>query len=171
MPIEILVPTVRTLGGATRAVVEQCLGPGFMNIDAAETDSLEVELMKVDMEAWSVQVPDDLSSADLGEKIKQEREIVRTKVPLRLGHFTLFPGFVILCRPDEYDAFEEDPRARQIIGREALELAQAFDAEELVVAGDAASDFIGHDVTDWPSLKDVLDEEEIPHTVIPLRNA
>ena len=36
VPIEILVPTNRTLGGATRAVLETLLGSGFQNIDAPE---------------------------------------------------------------------------------------------------------------------------------------
>ena len=42
--LEILIPTTRTLGGATRAIVDQLLGSGFMNIDNPETDGLEVEL-------------------------------------------------------------------------------------------------------------------------------
>ncbi len=75
---------------------------------------------------------------------------------------------MILCRPDEYEDFETDPRARQIIGREALELARAFDAPELFVAGDAASDFLGTETTDWDGLKEVLEEEEVPHEVIVL---
>ena len=64
------------------------------------------------------------TAEDLGEKLKGDRQIVRSKVPLRLGHFMLFPGFVILCRPDDWEAFEEDPRQMQIIGRESLELAR-----------------------------------------------
>ena len=127
--------------------------------------------MRVDMEAWPQRVPTEVSIEALGDKIKADKEIVRTKIPLRTGNFTLFPGFVILCRHDEYEAFEEDPRARQIIGRESLELAQAFSAPEIIVCGDAASDFIGHDANDWQSLKDVLHDEELPHTVVPIPGA
>jgi len=168
MPIEILVPTTRTLGGATRAVLEQLLGPGFVNIDAPEETSIPVELMTVDMKAWEESVPADVSTEDLGERIKADKRIVRVKIGLRLGWFMLFPGFVILCRPDDYEAFQADPRARGIIGRESLELAQAFHAPELVVCGDAVSDFIGHEVTDWDGLKEVLQEEELPHQVVRL---
>lgn len=166
MAIEILLPTTRTLGGATRALLEVLTTVGFQNIDAAEGDDIEVELMRVDMEAFSRRVPSETSPADLGDEIKADREIVRTKIPLRVGNFTLFPGFVILCRLDDYDAFQEDPRARQILGRESLELAQAFNSAEIILCGDAASDFIGHDANDWASLKQVLEDEESPHTVI-----
>ncbi len=168
MAIEILLPTTRTLGGATRALLEVLAGPGFVNIDAAEGTEIEVELMNLDMEAWPKRVPTELSAADLGDLIKSDKEIVRAKIPLRTGNFTLFPRFVILCRHDEYEAFEEDPRARQIIGRESLELSQAFGAREIVICGDAASDFIGHEVTDWDTLKEILASEEIPHTVVPI---
>ncbi len=168
MAIEILVPTNRTLGGATRAVVEQLLGPGFVNIDGCGENGFEVELTNVDMKEWGEFVPEEISPAALGEKIKADKEILRVRVPLRLGHFLLFPGFVVLCRPDDYDEFMADPRARQIIGRESLELAHAFSAEELLVAGDAATDFLGTDATDWASLKVVLGEEEIPHQVVRL---
>lgn len=166
MAIEILLPTDRTLGGATRAVVEQLLGPGFVNIDAPEESSFEVELTNVDMKEWGEFVPDDISPAELSDKIKADKEILRVRVPLRLGHFLLFPGFVVLCRPDDYEEFMADPRARQIIGRESLELAHAFGAQELVVAGDAATDFLGTDATDWRSLKEVLEEEEIGHQLV-----
>ena len=47
MAIEIIIPTTRTLGGATRALLEVITGPGFHNIDAPETAEIEVELMKV----------------------------------------------------------------------------------------------------------------------------
>lgn len=166
--IEILVPTARTLGGATRAVIEQLTGPGFLNIDAPDTESLEVELTNVDMEEWGRFVPDDVDAAELGESIKKDKEILRVRIPLRLGHFLLFPGFVVLCRPDEYEDFVSDPRARQIIGRESLELAHALGATEIVIAGDAATDFLGTEATDWEGLKDVLDEEEILHEVVKL---
>jgi hypothetical protein len=164
--IEILVPTQRTLGGAVRAVLEQLLGAGFVNIDAPDTDNIEVELTNVDMEECGRFVPEEISAADLGESIKADRQIVRVLVPLRLGHFLLFPGFVVLCRPDEYAEFLEDPRSRQIVGRESLELAHAFGAHELIVAGDAATDFLGTEATDWESLKEVLAEEEVPHQLV-----
>ena len=150
--IEILVPTTRTLGGATRAILETLLGTGFQNIDPPD-GSIEVEMMNVEGEEWAKHVPDDVSAADLGEQIKADRTLVRVRIVLRLGHFLLFPGFVVLCRPDPYEEFLEDPRARQIIGREALELARAFNAPELVVAGDAASDFLGTEATTWDGLR------------------
>ena len=113
-------------------------------------------------------VPDAITPMDLGERIKANREIVRVRIPLRLGYFLLFPGFVVLCRPDAYEDFIGDPRARNIIGRESLELAQAFLAPELIVCGDAATDFLGTEVTKWSGLAEVLDEEEILHRVIPI---
>ncbi len=168
MAIEILVPTSRTLAGATRAVVEQLLGPGFVNIDSSSESSIEVELTNVDSKEWGEFVPDDLSAGELSDKIRADKEILRIRVPLRIGHFLLFPGFVVLCRTDEYEEFITDPRARQIIGREALELAHAFGAEEIVIAGDAATDFLGSEANDWTSLKEVLEEEEIQHEVLRL---
>ncbi len=170
MAIEILVPTTRTLGGATRVIVEQLLGPGFQNIDAPEMNGsgLEVEMMNVDMEEWAKSVPNDVSAEDLGEEIKANKELVRIHIALRTGRFKLFPRFVILERTDDFEAYQTDPRARQIIGREALELSNAFHAPELIVAGDAASDFLGEDATDWESLKAVLVEEHIDHEVIPI---
>ena len=166
MPIEILVPTTRTLGGATQAVVEQLLGPGFHNIDAPETDAFEVELTNVDAEEWGELVPESISPQDLGDKIKGDREILRVRVPLRLGHFLLFPGFIALCRPDDYQEFVNDPRARQIVGRESLELANAFLSPEILICGDAATDFLGTEATTWDELKEVLVEEAIDHQVI-----
>ena len=126
-------------------------------------DVLEVEMMNADGEEWAQNVPEEASAAEIGEQIKADREIVRVRIGLRLGNFLLFPGFCVLCRPDEYEAFESDPRAKQVVGREALELARAFGAGELIVAGDAASDFLGTEATTWEQLLDVLEEEEIPH--------
>ncbi len=171
MAIEILVPTTRSLAGATRAVLDQLLGPGFLNVDPVETDAFEVELTDVDMREQGRLVPEAVSPADLAEELRRNREFVRVRIPLRLGHFLLFPGFVVLCRPDEYEDYLKDPRQRQIVGREALELAQAFGARELVVAGDAATDFLGTEATDWESLKEVLEEEEIEHQLIRLSTA
>ncbi|MDJ0975582.1 MAG: hypothetical protein QNJ98_14060, partial [Planctomycetota bacterium] len=64
MSIEILIPTTRTLGGATRALLEVITGPGFHNIDGPETSEIEVELMNVEMEAWPKRVPTDVSAED-----------------------------------------------------------------------------------------------------------
>lgn len=168
MAIEIHVPTVgRTLGGCVRAVLETLLQKGFTNIDPPESGVMEVELTDGDKgEEWARHVPEEVSPSELGEQIKSNKYIVRVRIGLRLGHFLLFPGFCVLWRPDEYEQFENDPRARQIIGREALELARAFGATELIVAGDAASDFLGTEANTWDQLKDVLVEEEIPHRVI-----
>ena len=166
MAIEILIPTTRTLGGAVRALLEQMLGSGFQNIDPPESRAILVEMMNVEGEEWAKRVPEELDPADLGESIKADRTLVRARIELRLGSFILFPRFVILCRPDEFEDFVTDPRGRQIIGREALELARAFSAPEMIIAGDAASDFLGTETTDWDELKDVLEEEEIAHEVI-----
>ena len=166
MSIEILVPTTRTLGGAVRAVLEQLLGPGFQNIDRPETDYILVEMMNVEGEEWARRVPEEVDAEALSEQIKADRETLRVRIDLRTGSFLLFPGFVILCRPDDYEEFTSDPRARQIVGRESLELAQAFLAPEVLIAGDAASDFLGTEATNWEALKEVLEEEEIDHTVV-----
>ena len=167
MSIEIHVPTVgRTLGGCVRAVLETLQQKGFQNIDPPESGVLEVEFMNVDGEEWAKNVPEEASPSEIGEQIKANREIVRVRIALRLGCFLLFPGFCVLSRPDEYEQFEADPRARQIIGREALELARAFGATELIGAGDAASDFLGTEANTWEQLKDVLTEEEIEHRTI-----
>lgn len=169
MAIEIHVSTQgRTLGGTTRLVLEALLTKGFQNIDPPESGVLEVELMNVDGEEWAKSVPEEASAQEIGEQIKANREIVRVRIGLRLGNFLLFPGFCVLCRPDQYEDFEKDPRARQIVGREALELARAFGAQELIVAGDAASDFLGTEATTWDQLKEVLEEEEIEHRTIEL---
>lgn len=169
MALEIHVSTQgRSLGGTVRLVLEALIGKGFQYIDPPESGVLEVELMNVDGEEWAKSVPEELSAAELGDQVKANREIVRVRVGLRLGFVLLFPGFCVLCRPDEFEDFEKDPRARQIIGREALELARAFGAPELIVAGDAASDFLGTEATTWDQLKDVLEEEEIPHRRIEL---
>jgi hypothetical protein len=140
-------------------------------IDRPDTPYELVELMNVDGEEWPKRIGEDMSPEELMEVLKADREVVRIRIPLRLGSLLLFPGFVILCRPDDYEDFETDPRARQILGRESLELARAFAAPELIVAGDAASDFLGTEATTWEQLKDVLEEEEVPHTVvqIPMR--
>jgi len=164
--IEIHVPTTRTLGGATRAILEQLRGSGFQNIDGPETEYVLVEMMNVDGEEWAKRVPEEAGIHELADQIRGDRQIVRVRLGLRKGSFLLFPGFVILCRPDDYEDFATDPRARHIIGREALELARAFRAPELLIAGDTASDFLGTEATSWDGLKGVLREEEVPYTVI-----
>jgi hypothetical protein len=123
-------------------------------------------MMNADGEEWAQHVPDDVEPPEIGESIKANREIVRVRVPLRLGCFLLYPGFVVLSRPDDYEEFLADPRLRQVVGREALELARAFQASELLLAGDAASDFLGTEASTWEALKDVVEEEEIPHQLI-----
>ena len=168
MTIEIHVPTLRTLGGATQAILDQMLGPGFHNIDPPEANAILVELMNVEGEEWAHRIPEALSSDELAAKMKADRTIVRARIELRLGFFLLFPGFVILCRPDDFEDFAGDAEMRKIIGRESLELAHAFDAPEFLVAGDVASDFLGTETTDWDGLREVLEEEEIPHEVIVL---
>ncbi|MCB9826287.1 MAG: hypothetical protein H6805_10745 [Planctomycetes bacterium] len=152
MAIEILIPTTRTLGGAARVLLQQLQTKGFQNIDPPESQNLEVEVMNVDGESAPRMVPEDISAEDR-EEIKANRELVCVRIPLRLGHFLLFPRFVVLCRPDDYDDFINDPRARQIIGREALELAHAFQSPELIVSGDAATDFLGTEATTWEELR------------------
>jgi len=164
--IEILIPTTRTLGGAVRAILDQIQGPGFQNIDRPETDYVLVEMMNVEGEEWAKRVPEEVGTEEISEQIKADRETLRVRIDLRTGSILLFPGFVILCRPDDYEDFKADPRVRQIIGRESLELARAFLAPELLIAGDAASDFLGTEATNWEALKDVLVEEEIDHTVV-----
>ena len=75
----------------------------------------------------------------------------------------------MLSRPDDdYEDFKADPRARAIFLREAMELGRFAQAKELIVAGDAASDFLGEEATTWEELREVLTEEEIPHKVVPV---
>ncbi len=167
MGIEILLQTDRSLAGATRSVLDRLLGAGFENVDPPEDGRVELDCLDGESgEEWGLVAP-ETSAQDAFGRIKSAKSTVRVKVGLRTGQFILFPGFVVLSRPeDEYDDFEADPRARQIILREALEVARHFSAREIVVAGDAASDFIGTDATTWPALKEVLVEEDIPHRVL-----
>ena len=115
------VQTVRRPGNPGLCdLLEALLTKGFQNIDPPESGVLEVELMNVDGEEWAKSVPEEASAQEIGEQIKANREIVRVRIGLRLGNFLLFPGFCVLCRPDQYEDFEKDPRARHIVGREAL---------------------------------------------------
>lgn len=169
MAIESLLPTNRSLAAATRVVLDRMAGTGFENIDSPEDGRIEVDCLDGDSgEEWGFATP-EISSMDAFLKIKERATTVRVMIKLRSGHVILFPGFVVLSRPeDDYEAFEEDPRAKQIILREAYELGRTFGANEVVVAGDAASDFLGTEATSWQGLKDVLEEEDIPHTVLPV---
>jgi hypothetical protein len=167
MAIESLVPTDRSLAAATRLVLDRLAVAGFENIDPPEDGRLEVDCLDGDTsEEWGLVVPESTPMAAF-LKIKERATTVRVVVRLRLGHFYLYPGFVVLSRPpDEFEDFQNDPRARQIVLREAFELARAFGAREVVVAGDAASDFLGNEASTWSGLKEVLEEEEVPHEVL-----
>jgi len=75
----------------------------------------------------------------------------------------------ILTNDTVFDLTERPDRFLVVGGGPiGLELAQAFLAPEIVIAGDAASDFLGSEATTWEGIKDVLEEEKIPHTVIPI---
>jgi hypothetical protein len=164
MGIEILLTTQRSLAAATRSLLDRLTGPGFENIDAPEDGRVEVDCLDGESgEEWGVVAP-EVSAMEAFSKIKEAATTVRVKIGLRRGHFILFPGFIVLSRPDdEYEDFEEDPRARSIFLREAFELARHVTAKEVLIAGDAASDFLGEDATSWDELKAVLLEEEVPH--------
>src|SRR5262245_44113881 len=102
-------------------------------------------------------------------KIKEKTTTVRVTVKLAHGHLLLFPGFVVLSRPDaDFEEFTEDESAKEIALREAFELGRTFRAREVLIAGDAASDFLGTEATSWEGLKDVVEEEEVEHTVLPV---
>jgi hypothetical protein len=167
MGIEILLTTQRSLAAATRSLLDRLTGPGFENIDAPEDGRVEVDCLDGESgEEWGVVAP-EVSAMEAFSKIKEAATTVRVKIGLRRGHFILFPGFIVLSRPDdEYEDFEEDPRARSIFLREAFELARHVGTKEVLVAGDAASDFLGEDATSWDELKAVLLEEEVPHRLV-----
>jgi hypothetical protein len=169
MAIEILLHTERSLASATRLVLDRMTGAGFENIDAPEDGRVEVDCLDGESgEEWGLVAP-ETSPMDAFLRIKERETTVRVTVKLRSGHILLFPGFVVLSRPEEdFEDFTNDPRARQILLREGFELARAFGAREIVLAGDAASDFLGTEATSWEGLKDVLGEEEIEHTLLPV---
>lgn len=169
MGIEILLTTSRSLAASTRAMLDKLAQAGFENVDPPEDGRIEVDCLDGESgEEWGFLAP-ETSAMDAFTKIKEKPTTVRVKIGLRLGHLILFPGFVVLSRPDdEYGDFEEDPRARHIILREALELGRHSGAKEVLVAGDAASDFLGEDATTWDELREVLSAEEIPHSVVPV---
>ena len=172
MAIETLLPTERSLAGATRTILDRLLGAGYENIDAPEDKRIEIDCLDGESgEEWGVVAPETTAMA-LFTRIQETPTTVRVKLGLRSGHIILFPGFVVLSRPgDDFEAFEDDPRAQAILLREGYELARHLGATELIVAGDAASDFIGTDATTWVGLKDVLEEEEIPHRLQPVPKA
>jgi hypothetical protein len=167
MTIEILLRTDRSIAGATRVVLDKMLGGGFENIDGPEDARIEVDCLNGETgEEWGFVAP-ETSAMEAVSRIREAPTTVRVKVGLRSGHVILFPGFVTLLRPeDDFEEYSEDPRAKHIIQREAFELGRTFAAKELIVAGDAASDFLGTDATTWEGLKEVLAEEEVPHRVL-----
>jgi len=169
MAIEILLHTERSLAATTRMILDRMTGAGFENIDAPEDGNLEVDCLDGDSgEEWGFTAPETTPMSAFA-KIKEKATTVRVMVKLRLGHLMLYPGFVVLSRPvDDFDAFEDDPRAKQIILREAFELGRTFGVHEIIVAGDAASDFLGTEATSWEGLKSVLEEEDIPHSLLPV---
>jgi hypothetical protein len=169
MPIETLLHTERSLAAATRMILDRMTGKGFEFIDAPEDGRIELDCLngETDQE-WGVVAP-ETSPMEVFLKIKDQPTTVRVKVRLRSGHLILFPGFVVLSRPeDEFDDFEDDARVKQIILREAFELGRLFGTSELIIAGDAGSDFLGTEATTWVGLKEVLEEEAVPHVLLPV---
>ena len=169
MAIETLIHTERSLSAATRVALDRLLGAGFETIDAPEDGRLEVDCLDGDTgEEWGVVAP-PATAMEVFQQIKERPTTVRVSIKLEHGHVLLYPGFVALSRPEaDYEAFEEDDRAKQIALREAFELSRTFGAREVLLAGDAATDFLGTEATSWEGLKDVLEEESIPHTVLPV---
>jgi hypothetical protein len=172
MAIETLLHTDRSLAGSLRSILDRLMGPGFENVDAPEEGRIEIDCLDGETgDEWGMASP-EVSAMDAFSKLKEKANTVRVRVSLRTGCFLLFPGFVVLQRPDDdYDDFEEDPRARQIILREAMEVGRHFGAREVMVAGDAASDFLGTETTSWDGLKEVLEAEDIQHLVLPVVTA
>jgi hypothetical protein len=169
MAIETLLHTERSLAAATRVVLDRLLGGGFETIDVPEDRRLEVDCLDGDSgEEWGFVAP-PTTAMEAFQKIKERPTTVRVSVKLEHGHVLLYPGFVALSRPDaDYDEFEDDDRAKQIALREAFELGRTFNAREVLLAGDAATDFLGTEATSWEGLKEVLDEEDVPHTLLPV---
>ncbi|MCC7137932.1 MAG: hypothetical protein IT460_05820 [Planctomycetes bacterium] len=169
MAIETLLHTERSLAAATRVVLDKLTGAGFETIDGPEDGRLEVDCLDGDTgDEWGFVAPETSPMAAFTE-IKAKPTTVRVSVKLAHGQLLLYPGFVVLSRPDaDYDEFEDDDRAKQIALREAFELARTFHAREVLLAGDAASDFLGTEATSWEGLKDVLEEEDVPHVVLPV---
>jgi hypothetical protein len=169
MGIEILLTTSRSLAASTRSMLDKLVAGGFEYVDPPEDGRIEVDCLDGESgEEWGFVAP-ETSAMEAFSRIKERATTVRVKVSLRSGHLILFPGFVVLSRPDdEYDDFVEDPRAKAIILREAIELGRYASAKEVLVAGDAASDFLGEEATTWDELRAVLSEEDVPHSVVPV---
>jgi len=167
MGIEILLTTSRSLAASTRSMLDKLVSSGFENVDPPEDGRIEVDCLDGESgEEWGFVAPETTAQEAFG-KIKEKPTTVRVKVSLRSGHLILFPGFVVLSRPDdEYDDFEEDLRAQHIILREAMEIGRYVGVKEVLIAGDAASDFLGEEATTWSELLEVLSEEEVPHKVV-----
>ena len=167
MGIEILLTTSRSLAASTRSMLDKLVSSGFENVDPPEDGRIEVDCLDGESgEEWGFVAPETTAQEAFG-KIKEKPTTVRAKVSLRSGHLILFPGFVVLSRPDdEYDDFEEDLRAQHIILREAMEIGRYVGVKEVLIAGDAASDFLGEEATTWSELLEVLSEEEVPHKVV-----
>jgi hypothetical protein len=170
MGIEILLTTSRSLAASTRAMLDKLVAGAFENVDPPEDGRIEVDCLDGESgEEWGFVAP-ETGAMEAFARIKEKPTTVRVKISLRTGHLILFPGFVVLSRPDdEYEDFEDDPRAKQIILREAMELGRFVGAKEVLVAGDAASDFLGEDATTWSELREVLSEEEVPHKLVPVK--
>jgi hypothetical protein len=172
MAIETLLHTERSLAAATRMVLDKLIAAAFENIDPPQDGRIEVDCLDGDSgEEWGFVAP-EVGAMEAFAKIKERPTTVRVSLRLEHGHVLLFPGFVALSRPDgDYEEFEDDDRAKQIALREAFELGRTFHAREVLLAGDAATDFLGTEATSWEGLKTVLEDEEIPHTVLPVPKA
>lgn len=169
MAIETLLHTERSLAAATRVVLDRLLGAGFQNVDGPLDGRVEIDCLDGDTgEEWGLVAP-PVTAMEAFAKIKEKPTTVRVSVRLAHGHLLLFPGFVALSRPAaDYEEFEEDNRAKQIALREAFEVARLFHAREVLLVGDAATDFLGTEATSWEGLKEVLEEEGLPHTLLPV---
>jgi hypothetical protein len=169
MAIETLLHTDRSLAAATRLVLDKIHGHGFENVDGPEDGRIEVDCLDGDTgDEWGFVAP-ETSPMDAFSKIKEKPTTVRVSIRLEHGHLLLYPGFVVLSRPEsDYEEFEEDERAKEIALREAFEIGRMFRVHEVLIAGDAASDFLGTEATSWEGLKEVLIDEDVPHTILPV---
>jgi len=167
--IETLLHTDRSLAAATRLVLDKLQGKALENVDGPEDGRIEVDCLDGDSgDEWGFVAP-ETSPMDAFTKIKEKPTTVRVSVRLEHGQVLLYPGFVVLSRPDgDFEEFEEDENAKEIALREAFELGRLFRVREVLIAGDAASDFLGTEATSWEGLKDVLQDEEVPHTILPV---
>jgi len=169
MAIETLLHTERSLAAATRLVLDKLAAGGLENVDGPEDGRIEVDCLDGDSgDEWGFVAP-ETSAMDAFSKIKEKPTTVRVGIRLEHGQVMLFPGFVVLSRPEaDFEEFEDDENAKEIALREAFELGRLFRAREVLIVGDAASDFLGTEVTSWEGLKDYLVDEDVPHTVLPV---